>query len=155
MSGEHFAKFVGTTINGKSDVIRQLGAGGTGVVFQAHHAFMDKPVAIKMLSAELTNDEIAFKRFQSEARAAALNHTNIIRVFDLDMSSNGYPFIVMDYPEGRSLDKILERQKTLKWQRRASVHQGLRSPGSRAQPQDCAPRYQAEQHNDGARRRWR
>lgn len=118
MSDFDFSKFVGTTINGKYDIIRQLGAGGMGVVFQAHHAFMDKPVAIKMLSAELANDDTAFKRFQAEARAAAaLNHTNIIRVYDLDVSSDGYPFIVMDYLEGRSLDQILTRQKTLKWQR--------------------------------------
>lgn len=118
MSEVDFSKFVGTTINGKYDIIRQLGAGGMGVVFQAHHAFMDKPVAIKMLSAELASDDTAFKRFQAEARsAAALNHTNIIRVYDLDISSDGYPFIVMDFLEGRSLDQILTRQKTLKWQR--------------------------------------
>ncbi|MFN8655089.1 MAG: serine/threonine-protein kinase [Candidatus Obscuribacterales bacterium] len=118
MSVEQLAGLVGTTIDGKYEILRKLGQGGMGVVFHARHTYMDKEVAIKMLSAELAEDDQSFKRFQAEARAAAaLNHPNIIKVTDLDMSSQGFPFIVMDYLEGRPLDAVLAKQRTLKWER--------------------------------------
>lgn len=122
MSVEQLAGLVGTTIDGKYEILRKLGQGGMGVVFHARHIYMDKEVAIKMLSAELAESEISFKRFQAEARAAAaLNHPNIIKVTDLDMSSQGFPFIVMDYLEGRPLDSVLAKQRTFKWERAVTM----------------------------------
>lgn len=110
---------VGDTLGGgKYELLEELGRGGMGVVFRARHKLMERIVAIKMLIDDMGKDPTALQRFHVEAKAAsALNHANIIRIYDFDVSQHGFPFIVMDYLQGEPLDGILDRDQRMNWQR--------------------------------------
>ena len=90
-------------------LLDRLGRGGMGHVFLAEHAVLGRRVAVKALSDALRADPGARRRFVREARAAAaLDHPNIVRVFDVDMT-NDPPFLVMEYVDGLSLQAAVAR----------------------------------------------
>lgn len=81
-----------------------------GVVFKAEDLKLERPVALKFLPPELTRDPDAKQRFVREAKAAsALQHTNICVVHDIEETEDGQMFISMEYLEGESLKKKIER----------------------------------------------
>lgn len=85
-----------------------LGRGGMGIVYRGRHMLMDRPVAIKMLHPEYSEDEQVVKRFQSEARTLSqVIHPNLVSVFDFGLTAHGEPFMVMDYHQGQSLENYL------------------------------------------------
>ena len=85
----------------------KLGQGGMGVVYKARDTQLDRVVAIKVLPAEMMTSADRKQRFTQEARAAsALNHPNIVTVFDV-RSDAGLDFIVMEYVDGRTLDQTI------------------------------------------------
>lgn len=80
-----------------------IGAGGMGEVYKARDARLGREVAIKILPAAFASDAQRVYRFEQEARAAAaLNHPNILSVFDIG-SDNGSPYIVSELLEGETL----------------------------------------------------
>ncbi len=84
-----------------------LGAGGMGEVYLAHDARLNRDVAIKVLPANRSLDDIARQRFLREARAAsALNHPNIITIYETD-SHDGVAYIAMEYVRGHSLSSLI------------------------------------------------
>ncbi len=92
---------------------RKLGGGGMGAVYLAHHSGLNKPVAIKVLPGQLTQNPDFISRFVREARLAArLEHPNVVQVYDVG-EENGTHYISMQYVEGRSLDAILRERKKL------------------------------------------
>jgi serine/threonine protein kinase len=91
-------------------ILEKLGGGGMGVVYRAQDTRLDRPVALKFLPPDLTRDLEAKQRFVHEAKAAsALQHNNICTVHDIDESTDGQLFIVMDFYEGETLKKKIER----------------------------------------------
>ncbi|MBW7908513.1 MAG: protein kinase [Kiritimatiellae bacterium] len=89
------------------EILEKLGEGGMSVVWKGRQLSLDRLVAIKVLSAEYLPDTEARERFQQEARAAArLNHPGIVQVFDAGVA-NGFPYIAMEYVEGRTLGDLL------------------------------------------------
>jgi serine/threonine protein kinase/tetratricopeptide (TPR) repeat protein len=91
-------------------ILEHLGGGGMGIVYKAQDLRLDRPVALKFLPPELTRDPEAKQRFVHEARAAsALQHSNICVVHDIDETADGQMFIVMEYLEGETLKKKIER----------------------------------------------
>jgi serine/threonine protein kinase len=90
-----------------------LGEGGMGVVYKARDTHLDRFVAIKVLPPERVADPSRKARFVQEAKAAsALNHANIITIYDIS-ESDGVHFIAMEYIEGKTLAEIISR-KSLK-----------------------------------------
>lgn len=94
----------------------KLGEGGMGVVYKAMDLDLERAVAIKVLSAELTGDPALLERFRGEAKAQAhLNHANIASLYSL-LTIDGHTSIVMEYLEGETLDQILRRRRQIPWQ---------------------------------------
>jgi non-specific serine/threonine protein kinase len=92
------------------DIVRPLGAGGMGVVYEALDTTLQRRVALKFLPRELERQPQSLERFQREARAAsALNHPNICIVHAIEHSENEH-FIVMELLEGESLAQAVARQ---------------------------------------------
>jgi len=94
-------------------VLDKLGQGGMGMVFKATHRRMDRIVALKVLSAEVTQNPTALQRFQREVRAAArLTHPNIVHAYDAD-EAQGIHFLVMEYVEGSDLARLVKTRGPL------------------------------------------
>lgn len=104
---------VGGTI-GAYRVRRVLGQGSMGVVFDAEHALLGRPVAIKVLHAALASDIASIRRFLREARAASrFSHPSLLEVKDLGVLEGGRPFMVMERLSGETLAKKLTRDGAL------------------------------------------
>ena len=92
-------------------IIRLLGRGGMGTVYEAIHAEVGRKVALKVLHPELAGDEQMLMRFLNEARAAnAIGHSGIVEVHHCGRLSSGVPYIVMELLPGESLRERLRRK---------------------------------------------
>jgi serine/threonine protein kinase/WD40 repeat protein len=88
-------------------IVRLVGRGGMGQVYEAIHAPLGRRVALKVVSDSAARDPRAQDRFDTEAKAAArLHHTNIVPVYDVGCS-NGVRFYSMQYIEGEPLDRVI------------------------------------------------
>jgi serine/threonine protein kinase len=97
---------IGQTL-GHYRVELKLGEGGMGVVYKAVDTHLDRPVAIKVLPHVAVINPERKRRFVQEARAAsALNHPNILHVYDIG-TQEGVDYIVMEYVEGQTLDEVI------------------------------------------------
>ena len=96
------------------EILREIGRGGMGVVYQARDPRLDRIVAIKTLPPDRISDVERTERFVKEAKAAsALNHPNIITVHDIN-SQEDVDFIVMEYVDGKTLAELIPRTG-LRW----------------------------------------
>ena len=92
------------------EVKEKLGEGGMGVVYRAQDAHLDRSVAIKVLPPEVVSDPERKRRFVQEAKSAsALNHPNIIHIYDIDRA-DGIDFIAMEYVRGKTLAQLIKRK---------------------------------------------
>jgi hypothetical protein len=92
---------------GPYEIVSLLGAGGMGEVYRARDSRLRREVAIKVLPSELSLDADRMRRFEQEALAtAALNHPNILAVFDIG-TSEGSPYVVSELLEGETLRERL------------------------------------------------
>lgn len=98
---------------GKYKLLNLLGVGGMGRVFLAEHTIMHRKVALKVISKEFSNNPDALKQFQAEARAiATLNHINIVQAYNFESEGDRY-YIVMEYVDGQSLEKRVQKEGPL------------------------------------------
>ncbi len=130
-------------------IIRQVGKGGMGIVYEAEQVSLGRHVALKVLPASMLIDAKAKRRFEREAKSAAkLHHTNIVPVFGVG-EQDGMPYYVMQFIQGLGLDEVLEELRKLKL---AQAKTGGHSDGelrvSRNVRQDSHPseKLQQEQH---------
>jgi serine/threonine protein kinase len=91
------------------EFVRPLGDGAFAEVFLAREPALDRPVAIKVLRGALAQDETARKRFLREARLAAkIHHPNVVAIHRVgELESDGRPYLVMEYIDGRTFEDIL------------------------------------------------
>jgi len=107
MSGE---QLVGRTIaDGRYEIVRLLGEGGMGAVYQARQVAMDRMVALKLILPEVVRSPAAAARFQREMRLSAkIEHANTIRVYDFG-ETEGRLFLTMELLRGQTLTQVLEQ----------------------------------------------
>ncbi len=103
------ARFMVNETIGHYRILRQLGSGGMGLVYEAEDTRLGRRVALKFLQESSTKDPAALERFLREARSAsALNHPGICTIHAIE-ENEGQTFIAMELLEGESLEKILAR----------------------------------------------
>src|SRR5499427_6796687 len=94
---------------GPYEIIALIGSGGMGEVYRARDHRLGRDVALKILPGSFATDADRLRRFEQEARAvAALNHPNILAVFDIG-HHDGSPFLVSELLEGETLRAVMER----------------------------------------------
>jgi len=99
---------VGRTVS-HYQILEKLGEGGMGVVYKAMDTHLDRLVAIKVLPREKVADAERKRRFVQEAKSAsALNHPNIVTIYDID-SADGIDFIAMELIVGKTLERWIPR----------------------------------------------
>ena len=105
---------IGSVVNGKYRLVRVLGDGGMGSVYEALHAVLGTRVAIKVLHPELARRTGLVERFLQEARVVAqIRSTHVVQVIDIDRTPDGHAYIVMELLEGEPLSSVVERQRKL------------------------------------------
>ena len=103
----------GDVIAGKYRIVRSIGEGGMGHVFEAAHVRMGGRVAIKVLKPAASQSPEVMTRFDREARAAGrLRGRHVARVIDVDVTPDRLPYMVMEYLEGHDLQTELDGRRT-------------------------------------------
>ncbi|MCA9626689.1 MAG: serine/threonine protein kinase, partial [Myxococcales bacterium] len=104
----------GDVIRGKYRIIRLIGDGGMGSVFEAKHEVLGTPVALKFLHPELAKRPGLVSRFLQEAKvSASIQSPHVTRVTDVDQTEDGAAFIVMELLSGEPLQNLLDREHKL------------------------------------------
>jgi serine/threonine protein kinase len=105
---------LGDTLGGRYLLSGLLGAGGTAEVFLAHDRILDRDLALKVLKEHYAKDEHFVWRFRKEAQsAAALNHQNVVQIYDQGRAEDGRYYIAMEYVPGGSLEDLILRRGPL------------------------------------------
>src|SRR4051812_3460530 len=108
--GPHVDPLVGQTIGERYRLVRRIGAGGMGAVYEGLHTIIGRKVAVKLLHPQLAGDPDTVARFLNEARAAAtLGHPNIVEAMDMGRAADGAPYLVLEFLEGESLAQRIVR----------------------------------------------
>jgi len=90
-----------------------IGRGGMGAVYKGRQTKLNRPVAIKVLPAELARSTEFIGRFQREAQLlASLNHPGIVAIFDFGQTDEGHLYFVMEYVDGTDLHRLIHRSET-------------------------------------------
>lgn len=109
------------TYGGRYAVVEPVGSGGMAEVYRARDELLGRDVAVKVLSARLSNDKSFVERFRREAQSAAnLNHPNVVSLYDYGADDGAY-YIVMEYIEGKSLGEIVADSGALLPERAAEI----------------------------------
>ena len=116
------ASRVGEVVGGKYRLVRLLGEGGMGAVYEARHDLIGRRFAVKFLHAALAVHSEILARFRREAQSAgSLENENIAAVTDFGAADDGAPYIVMEYLDGEDLARILARTGPLTPTRAAHI----------------------------------
>ena len=111
----------GVVVDGRYRIIRELGRGGMGTVYEAEQIKLQKRVALKVLQGDrIRRDDggSSLKRFLREARAASsIKHRNVVDIIDFGDLDDGSTYYVMELLEGRDLSSLLKSDGRMKWPR--------------------------------------
>jgi len=111
----------GSSIGSRYEIVRLLGQGGMGAVYQAHDRELERQVAIKVIRSDMAANPEILRRFKQELiLARQVTHKNVIRIFDLGQAE-GIKFITMEYIEGENLQSVLRRKKKLEPREAANI----------------------------------
>ncbi len=103
----------GTKIGDRYEIVRLIGEGGMGAVFEARHIAIGRQVAVKLLRGDLARDKNVASRFLHEARAAnEVRHKNIVEIIDFGGDERRL-YLVMEYLRGESLQALIDREAPL------------------------------------------
>jgi serine/threonine-protein kinase len=106
---------IGQVLDGRYQIEKILGEGGMGLVYKARHVTLGKPLAIKVLRAEVSKDQEIVQRFRQEAQSAtAIGNHHIIDISDFGVLPDGSTYFVMEFLDGISLTRAIEPNQPLK-----------------------------------------
>ena len=113
---------IGKVISERYKLVEKIGQGGSGAIYRAEHATLHKRVAVKLLHAQLSTDDTALERFRREATTVgALENEHILQVLDYGRTDDGRLFFAMEFLEGETLTKVVEREKQLPIERTVDI----------------------------------
>jgi WD40 repeat protein/serine/threonine protein kinase/Flp pilus assembly protein TadD len=119
-------------------LIREVGRGGMGVVYEAEQVSLGRRVALKVLPRGTIQDGSKVERFRREARSAArLHHTNIVPVFEVGQDGDSV-YYAMQFIQGQGLDLVIDELRRLRAGGMRNSVRGTRSPGDRTPPSNGA-----------------
>src|SRR5882757_1539021 len=103
------SRMIGTVLSGRYRLEAKIGSGGMSTVYLARDTTLDRPVAVKVMHREMSEQADQLERFRQEARAVAkLSHPNVVAVIDAG-EDKGHPYIVFEYVEGETLKQRISR----------------------------------------------
>ncbi len=109
MTARPSSSMIGTVLSGRYRLEAKLGSGGMSTVYLARDETLDRPVAVKVMHREMSEQEDQLQRFRQEARAVAkLSHPNVVSVIDAG-EDGGHPYIVFEYVKGETLKQRIGR----------------------------------------------
>jgi serine/threonine-protein kinase len=109
---------IGLVLSDRYRIVRKLGEGGMGAVYQAEHALIEKRLALKVLFPELTRRTDLVARFLQEAKAASrIGHENVVDISDFGQSPEGLVYVAMEYLDGHDLGYLLKAKGPQAWTR--------------------------------------
>jgi eukaryotic-like serine/threonine-protein kinase len=121
-AGARFDPLVGTTLAERYEIIRRIGEGGMGAVYEGRHSIIGKRVAIKVLLEKFLENEELIARLLQEARlASSIGHQNIVDVTDFGTTRDGRAFVVMEFLEGEPLSELIMRDAPLPVERSLAI----------------------------------
>jgi GAF domain-containing protein len=124
--GTRWSVAVGAVIDNKYRVDAAIGQGGMGAVFRAWDLRLERPVAIKVVRADLLSDPDSRARFRRESQIVArLQHPSIVTVFDYGTLADGAAYLVMEFVPGEDLRQLMRREGRLAAGRTAELMQGI------------------------------
>jgi serine/threonine protein kinase len=107
-SSSSASKLIGLTIDGQFAIESILGGGSFGTVYRGRQVGLDRPVAIKVPTAEIAADPVMARRFAREARSASrIQHPGVVGIYAVGELADGRPYLAMQLVEGEPLDKAL------------------------------------------------
>jgi eukaryotic-like serine/threonine-protein kinase len=111
---ERFDSLLGIVLAGRYEVLRRIGEGGMGAVYEAKHTLIGKRVAVKVLLEKFHAQSDFVARLLQEARlASSIGHENIVDVTDFGTTDDGRSFVVMEFLDGESLAQLAMREAPL------------------------------------------
>jgi tRNA A-37 threonylcarbamoyl transferase component Bud32 len=119
---ERFDPLVGTVLAERYAIVRRIGEGGMGAVYEARHAIIGKRVAVKVLLEKfLENQELVARLLQEARLASSIGHENIVDVTDYGTTSDGRAFVVMEFLDGEALAQLVMRDAPLPVERSLGI----------------------------------
>jgi tRNA A-37 threonylcarbamoyl transferase component Bud32 len=113
---------VGTTLAERYQIIRRIGEGGMGAVYEARHSIIGKRVAIKVLLEKFLENQELIARLLQEARlASSIGHQNIVDVTDFGTTRDRRAFVVMEFLDGEPLSELIMRDAPLPVERSLAI----------------------------------
>lgn len=111
---EAFDSLVGATLAGRYLIVRRIGEGGMGAVYEARHSIIGKRVAVKVLLEKfLTKSDFVARLLQEARLASAIGHEHIVDVTDFGTTDDGRAFVAMEFLDGESLAQLVMREAPL------------------------------------------
>jgi tRNA A-37 threonylcarbamoyl transferase component Bud32 len=109
-----FDPLVGATLAARYQIVRRIGEGGMGAVYEAKHVVIGKRVAVKVLLEKfLTKSDFVARLLQEARLASSIGHENIVDVTDFGTTDDGRSFVVMEFLDGEALSQLVMREAPL------------------------------------------
>lgn len=109
-------RWIGAVLDAKYEITRLVGTGGMSAVYEARHARLGRPVAIKILHSKFRSDPNSISRLRNEAQVvAALRHPGICEIYDFGVAHDGSPYLVMERLEGQTLADLIAQSAPLSY----------------------------------------